>query len=57
MKGRIYDGCEIKTCYIEEDLYLSHFFPDYKTEGGDQIATKEDPEAVKTGPSTAKPDV
>lgn len=30
VKGRIYDGCEIKTCYIEEQLYVSYFFPDYK---------------------------
>ena len=28
VKGRIYDGCEIKTCYIEEGLYREHFFPD-----------------------------
>lgn len=28
VKGRIYDGCEIKTCYIEESLYNEHFFPD-----------------------------
>ena len=28
VKGRIYDGCEIKTCYIEESLYRDHFFPD-----------------------------
>ena len=26
VKGRIYDGCEIKTCYIEDSLYKSHFF-------------------------------
>jgi len=28
VKGRIYDGCEIKTCYIEASLYNEHFFPD-----------------------------
>lgn len=27
VKGRIYDGCEIKTCYIDVALYKSHFFP------------------------------
>ena len=32
VKGRIYDGCEIKTCYIDENLYREHFFPDAETE-------------------------
>ena len=27
VKGRIYDGCEIKTCYIDEELYSKYFFP------------------------------
>lgn len=25
VKGRIYDGCEIKTCYIEEALFKEQF--------------------------------
>jgi len=32
VKGRIYDGCEIRTCYIEENLYKKQFFPDTTTE-------------------------
>jgi len=29
VKGRIYDGCEIRTCYIEEALYKTQFYPDF----------------------------
>ena len=30
VKGRIYDGCEIKTAFISDDLYFNYFFPEMK---------------------------
>ena len=46
VKGRIYDGCEIKTCFIEENLYCDHFFPDFKpTVVNEKLAKVENVEA------------
>ena len=36
VKGRVYDGREIKTAFISESLYNDYFFPDKKpSESGD----------------------
>jgi len=32
VKGRIYDGNEIKVVYIDEKLYYENLFPDKKTQ-------------------------
>lgn len=46
VKGRIYDGSEIKTCYIDENLYREHFFPDAETEPQKQEPEPEEEKDV-----------
>lgn len=46
VKGRIYDGSEIKTCYIDENLYREHFFPDAETEPQKQEPEPEEQKDV-----------
>ncbi len=46
VKGRIYDGCEIKTCYIEDSLFFEHFFPDMQLSKDENSMKKQEIENV-----------
>lgn len=54
VKGRIYDGCEIKTCYIEDSLFIEHFFPDMQLSRDENLTKKQEIEDVLINDPEAK---